>query len=352
LVTRFLGILAAVAALACPATAAARERDVPEPGPLPSTAQAPEAAFRVVDSASGGMRAARTSGAGVRRYATSDGYQVAVEASPSYPVDPAADQKLVDFLASRVHGPELGDLSVYVGTPDEIVGICGGDPQTVACYAIAEQRMFVPGESVHGVPVEYALTHEYGHHIALWRSNSPWDALDWGPKYWSSEMNVCKGVRRRLLFPGNQGSHYWDDPGEGFAEGYAHMHYPGAPWYYNGLLRPDARAYTAIRRDVLQPWTGPRVRTFRGRVNQRHPKRSFHIRLHLDGDLAMRLTAPRGTVYSVQAEISDFAAGRRLHGSGGFGVQWCRHRNVDRVELTVTRRKGSGPFALRVSWPG
>lgn len=350
--TRYLGILAAAVALACPATAAAREREVPQPGPLPATAGFGHAGDAVVEHATAPMRAASATGSGTRRYSTADGYQVAVEASPSYPVDPVADQELVDFLGSRLHGAELGKLSVYVGTPAEIVAICGGDPQVVACYAIAEQRMFVPGESVHGVSVEYALTHEYGHHIALWRSNSPWDALDWGPKYWSSAMNVCAGVRRGLLFPGNQGAHYWDDPGEGFAEGYARLYYPGARWYYNRLLRPGARAYRAIRRDVLEPWTGARTRTFRGRVNKRNPKRSFHIQLRLDGDLTLRLTAPRGAVYAVQAEIPDFAAGRRLSGGGGFGVEWCRHRSVDRVKLTVTLRKGSGPFRLRVSWPG
>ena len=189
-----------------------------------------------------------------------------MEASASYPVDALADQKLVDFLASRVHGPELGDLSVYVGTPAEIIGLCGGDPEVVACYAIDEARMYVPGESVRGIPIEYPLTHEYGHHIALWRSNSPWQALDWGAKYWSSAMHICTGVRRGLLFPGNQGRHYWDDPGEGFADSYAHMHYPQQPWYYNELMHPNAKAFAAIRHDVLDPWTGPRSRTFHGRL--------------------------------------------------------------------------------------
>ena len=108
-----------------------------------------------------------------RRYSTPDGYQVAVEASSAYPVDPAADQQLVDFLASRVHGAELGDLSVYVGTPDEIIGLCGGDPQVVACYAIDQARMYVPGESVRGIPVEYPLTHEYGHHMASAARTAP-----------------------------------------------------------------------------------------------------------------------------------------------------------------------------------
>jgi hypothetical protein len=354
-VTRFSRTLAAVAAalvLACPAGASANERDVPHTGPLPATEALAHAGFTVLQSEDGAMHAARAASPNARRYATPDGYQVAVEASTAYPADPAADQKLVDFLASRVHGPELGDLSVYVGTPQEIIDLCGGDPTVVACYAINEARMYVPGESVRGIPIEYPLTHEYGHHLALWRSNSPWDALDTGAKYWSSAMRICSGVRRGLLFPGNQGKHYWDDPGEGFADGYAHMHYPHQPWYYNDLMRPDAKAFAAIRRDVLHPWTGPRSRTFHGRLGKRNDVRTFHLRLELDGDVDFQLTAPRGSVYVVQAQIPDFAAGQRLRNGGQFGVEWCRHRATDHVKLTVRRRAGSGPFALKVSYPG
>ena len=345
-------VLLAVLMLALPATAAARERDVPRPGPLPAGAALDRLDDAVFRHEARAMRSARAAAPNERSYATPDGYRVSVEASSSYPTDPAADQQLVDFLASRVHGPELGDLSVYVGTPSEIVQLCGGDPGVVACYAIDEQRMYVPGEAVRGIPIEYPLTHEYGHHVALWRSNAPWDALDWGGKYWSSAVRVCKQVQRRALFPGNQGAHYWDDPGEGFADTYAHLHYPQAPWYYNDLMRPSPRSLAALQRDVLHPWNGPSTRTFHGRVGPRHRTRTFHVRLTLDGDLTVRLAAPRGSVYDVQAEIPDFAAGRRLRGGGAFGVQWCRHRSVDSVKLTVRRRAGSGPFALRVSWPG
>jgi hypothetical protein len=130
------------------------------------------------------------------------------------------------------------------------------------------------------------------------------------------------------------------------------MHYPQQPWYYNELMHPNAKAFAAIRHDVLDPWTGPRSRTFHGRLSQRHGQRTFHIRLKLDGDLDFQLRAPRGAVYAVQAQIPDFAAGQRLRNGGEFGVEWCRHRAVDEVELTVRRRKGSGPFALKVSWPG
>jgi hypothetical protein len=358
LVTRFRRLLGSLTAavvallLACPVSASARERDVPHAGPLPPSAQLQNFDSTVLRSAAGALRPARAAGSASRRYATPDGYSVAVEASSDYPVDPVADQQLVDFLASRVHGAELGDLSVYVGKPAQISQLCGGDPGVVACYAINEGRMYVPGESVRGIPIEYPLTHEYGHHVASRRVNTPWDALDWGAKYWSSAMRICAGVRNRQLFPGNQGAHYWDDPGEGFADGYAHMHYPNQPWFYNELMRPNAKAFTAIRRDVLHPWTGPRSRTFHGRLGRKHRSRTFHIRVALDGDVGLRLRAPRGTVYEVQAEIPGFAAGQRLRNGGDFGVEWCRHRPVDRVELTVRRRAGSGPFALRVSWPG
>ena len=283
---------------------------------------------------------------------TSDGYEVEVEASRSYPHDPAADQALVDFLGSLLHGPELGALRVYVGTPAEIVRLCGGDPRVVACYDIVAARMFVPGEQVQGIPVEYALTHEYGHHVANWRSNNPWDSLDWGAKYWASETRVCSHVARRRLFPGNQGAHYFDDPGEGFADGYAHLHYPTVPWQYNDLMRPGRSAFAAIRRDVLRPWSENRTRTFRGRLGPGRGNRRFRIRVTLDGDVSLELAAARHASYSVTAQTRGYAVGRGLRAGRGFGIEWCRRRPVEHVTLTVRRRSGAGPFALTVRWPG
>ena len=214
--------------------------------------------------------------------------------------------------------------------------------------------MYVPGESVRGIPIEYPLTHEYGHHIALLALEQPVGRARLGrASTGRARCASARGVRRGLLFPGNQGAHYWDDPGEGFADGYAHMHYPHAPWYYNELMRPDAEALAAIRRDVLQPWTAPRSRTFHGRLGSATHVRTFHIRLTLDGDVDLQLTAPRGIGLrgpGRDARTSPPASG--CAGGGEFGVEWCRQRAVDHVKLTVRRRAGSGPFALRVSWPG
>jgi hypothetical protein len=342
----------AAVALVLPLPAAAGQRELPDPNRPVAAAALHDVRDTVFEQkAPRTARVARVA-AVARSYATADGYRVEVEASPSYPPDPAADQALVDFLASRLHGSELGGLRVYVGTPGEIQRLCGGDPLVVACYAIGEGRMFVPGESVHGIPVEYPLTHEYGHHVASWRSNNPWDALDWGAKHWASAMRVCTHVHDRLLFPGNQGRHYRDDPGEGFADGYAHLHYPDMPWYFNELMRPGPLEFAAIRRDVLHPWSGPRSRIFRGRLGPGRGVRRFRIRLKLDGNVALRLAAPARAAYSVEAETGGYAAGRILRPGGGFGIEWCRHRPVDEVKLTVRRRSGAGPFALRVRWPG
>jgi hypothetical protein len=343
---------AAAVTLALPLSAAARERDVPDPDRPVAAAGLHEVHDTVFPGSA--PRRARIAAAHstAHAYSTADGHRVEIETSSSYGVDTAADQGIVDFLGSRLHGPELGNLRVYVGAPAEIRHLCGGDAQVVACYAIGESRMYVPGESVNGIPVEYPLTHEYGHHIASWRQNNPWDALDWGAKHWASAMRVCTHVQAGRLFPGNQGAHYRDDPGEGFADGYAHLHYPDVPWYFNELMRPGPLEFEAIRRDVLHPWTGPRSRTFRGRLGPGRRQRTFRIRMTLDGNLAMRMSAPPGASYDVAAETRGYAAGRRLRAGGGFGVEWCRRRPVEQVKLTVRRRTGAGPFALSVRWPG
>lgn len=334
-----------------PSPAEAQVRDVPSAGPLPVGAALGHVRYTVLARGAPAMRVARA-GTRTRDLSSPDGYRVEIEVSSSYADDPAADQALVDFLASRLHGPELGSLSVYVGSPREIARLCGGGPLTIACYAIDEARMYVPGEAVDGIPVEYPLTHEYGHHLASARSNNPWDALDWGPKHWASATRVCAHVDSGDLFPGNQGEHYLDDPGEGFADGYAHLHYPQIPWQYNELMRPGRTAFAAIRRDVLRPWTANRSRTFRGRLGPRRDKRTFKIRLTLDGDVTLRMAAPRGASYSVEAETGGFGAGRVLESGGSFGVEWCRRRPAEQVTLTVRRQRGRGPFALTAGWPG
>jgi hypothetical protein len=165
-------------------------------------------------------------------------------------------------------------------------------------------------------------------------------------------MEICGQVRRRRLFPGNQGPHYREDPGEGFADAYAHLHHAGIPWGFSPLLRPDERAFAAIRRDVLRPWTRPRTRVLRGRLGPRRASRSFRIRMALDGDVRVRLDAPRRVSATVELTTQGHAAGARVRGGRRMGVEWCRHRPVEHLQVTVRRHSGKGRFALRVFWPG
>jgi len=337
--------------LALPLSAAAAERDVPTTGPVSSPVGIEDIHDTVIQGRAGVAARAAEVRAPVHYYNTADGNRVQVAVSTSYPPNAAADEKLVEFLGSRLHGSELGGLSVYVGTPTEIERLCGG-AGAVACYSPDESRMYVPGEDVGDIPVEYPLTHEYGHHIATWRSNDPWEAVDWGAKYWASAVRVCSYVEKGKLFPGDQGRHYRDDPGEGFADSYAHLHYPDVPWRYSAFMRPGQAEFAAIRRDVLHPWSGPRTRTFRARLGPGRETRTFRLRMRLDGDVTLGLAASRGMKTSIHAETRGFALDSTLRGGQSVGLEWCRHSPVEQVTLTVRRRAGAGPFALTVRYPG
>src|SRR5687767_8451635 len=106
------GAAAVLFAAALPA--AARERDVPDPHRPVLAAELEDIVFPGRAPRAARIAAARST---TRAHTTADGYSVEIETSPAYRVDPVADQGIVDFLGSRLHGPELDRLSVYVGSP-------------------------------------------------------------------------------------------------------------------------------------------------------------------------------------------------------------------------------------------
>lgn len=306
------------------------------------------------------VRSAGPRGAGPEApYRAQDGQIVMVRVSGAVPNGPAVAQQIVNFLGTRVHGLELGRLRVFIGTPTEIQGTCGGD-RVLACYAAGERRMYIPDrDSAAGTGTgftrDYAVTHEYGHHLANFRSNSPWPALDWGAKFWSSYEYVCAGVQQGRYFPGNQGDHYLDDPGESFADAYAHMHYPDMPWQFNDGLRPNAGAFEALRRDVLSPWRGNRQRTFRGTLRPGLNARATAFTLTLDGRVDLRLAGPRTANY----DIALYQGSRLVTRSAAQGshdrliLNWCRYGTpTSNLSAQVIRRSGAGSFTLTVLYPG
>jgi hypothetical protein len=299
--------------------------------------------------------AALSVGATTRSYTTADGIPIEVTTSSSVSGDA---QSYVDFLDSRLHGDELALLRVFIGTQSEVNAACGGGSGVLACYERSQRRMYVPDrDPSEGGPFtrDYAITHEYGHHIASYRSNFPFSALNWGPKRWASYEHVCAGVQRHLFYPGNQGEHYLDDPGEGWADAYAHLHYPLVLWQFNELFRPDAGAFPVIRQDVIDPWRIPVRRSVRGRLGARRTSQT-RVATRLDGELQARLRSPRGARFDL--ELRNHGHLVRRVGGGARTKQItavvCRNSDASTAtaDLRVVRRAGSGRFSLTVDYPG
>ena len=74
---------------------------------------------------------------------------------------------------------------MYVAPYVEMQSLCGADADS--CYDPAADTMYLVGETPpDGASIPEIASHEYGHHVANNRDNSPWDAAAWGPKYWAT----------------------------------------------------------------------------------------------------------------------------------------------------------------------
>jgi len=273
------------------------------------------------------------------RFRTQDGYEIPVAVSSAYTPDPNVEQGYVNLLGGLVHSTELAKISVYIATPGQIENtFCGAG--ALACYVGDDERMYVPGVSEHSdPPVQFLIAHEYGHHIELNRSNSPWSAYDQGTKRWATEQNVCMLERR-----GKVRTDYYNDPSEAFAESYADMQYPGVDFIYTDLLKPDSGAFRAIREDVLHPWTGPRTLTLHGSRG-----RTFHLSAPLDGNVSFAISAPAGTSYRLRVLSAGHAIRRRsTHPAGAATYTMCGSR---RITVQAMRVAGGGPFTLSAQLP-
>jgi hypothetical protein len=287
----------------------------------------------------------------------------------------AAMQGVANALGGLVHGPEMSNLSVYVAAPGEIDYICG--PQALACYAPFELLMVISGENktAYGVPRDYTIAHEYGHHIATNLLNPPWSALDVGGKRWATYTGVCQGVRRGELFPGDEDLNYWENPGEAFAETNAHLNFPhvSVPWGYSPLLRPTQGSIAALKADITNPWTNPVTLTWNGAHGpQRHSSAVRRFSAPLDGMVQIRLRGPEGANYDLYALGPKLRTAKkrlgkhskRVRGAGprrrvlARGVSGDASEQLDltlcgqdAIRVEVRRRSGSGPFTVSFTRP-
>jgi hypothetical protein len=243
---------------------------------------------------------------------TSTGEVVNVQVSDALPVETVTPEGWAEFLARSTHGSEISALTTYIAPLDEVQQLCGA--RALGCYS--GNRMVALGDNntIEGTTPEEIVRHEYGHHVAFHRLNSPWRAIDWGPKQWASAAGICQRVSRREAFPGNEGANYEQNPGEAWAEVYRLMDerkngITTATWrIVDSSFYPDEAALQVAERDVLQPWTAGRTTVFR-RTFGKATKKVWWIPLttSLDGDLRITATVPNAGLH----EVALIAANRR-----------------------------------------
>lgn len=328
--------------LAAPASGATRPRDTVIVTPSPGSARI-------------------SASADANRYPINDGsgetVAIAITAACQEACNAADPQQIANFLGTLLHGFEMELLTVQLDTPSQIEFDCGFGAQ--ACYYSSENRIVLSGNdtrSPDGASREYVLAHEYGHHIADHRgSPAPFPAaIDWGTARWSSYEHVCQRSRAGALFPGNEGLHYFRDPGEAFAESFARLRFPGSgvPWRWLSALEPNKNALETIREDTLDPWLGRSAFGLRGRVPPRRDGpavRTFGT--PLDGTVSLR---PAGRPLYDLSLLNP--AGRVLRTSRhGFSLRHqvnytvCGQSRL-RVAIRSSHRIG-GAFKLQIQRP-
>ena len=298
---RLFAVLLSGALLLAAATAAAIGSGAREASPssatvarsidaAPGTALRPQRLARSAISWRGGLITAST------------GETIDVRVSGALPAE-TTPEGWAEFLARLTHGPEISLLTTYLATLDEVRQLCG--TRALGCYS--RDEMVALGETtIDGVSPEEVVRHEYGHHVAMHRLNTPWVAIDWGPKQWASAATVCSRVGRKEAFPGDEGNNYALNPGEAWAEVYRLMDERKAgittatwpiiaPSFY-----PNDSALQAAERDVLQPWTAGTTTAFT-RTFGKTTKKVWWIPLQtpLDGDLRITATVPNGGNHEV-----------------------------------------------------
>ena len=289
-------------------------------------------------------------------YSISDGEQVAIYISTSYPEPGPLAQHWVEFFAGLPHGKEISALKVYVAPIAEVGELCSSI-EALGCYG--GQTLVMAGDTTDGIAPASVAAHEYGHHVAANRSNAPWRAIDWGTKRWASTIGVCSRVQRGTAFPGDEALNYPLNPGEAFAESYRVLAETGGTaegydWpIADPSFRPTPASLAALRDDVLHPWAGPKTTTIRGKFLRGKHIWSTQVATPFDGDFRARVTAPGSGADDVKILSGDggtLLATGSWNGSRGKSAEYrvCGARSV---RVRVIRAVAAARFTLQVQLP-
>jgi hypothetical protein len=289
------------------------------------------------------------------QYTVGSGEMVTIYASNSYAVDAALGQRWANFLASLVHGSELSTVTVLLSTPDQISRVCGSG--ALACYSPQGALLYAPGDDPSvDLSAEAVITHEYGHHVAANRVDTPWTALDSGPKRWASSLQVCARTKSGELFPGAEDpGRYEENPGEGWAETFRVLNQrrlglPESPWeIVTQALYPTAAALTAAEQDVVDPWQADTSTVRTGSVTRTSRTRTYAVSTPLDGTLKVALRSSA----RLRLALDVYASSTRVAHAVGSGTlsrstTVCGARTY---RVRVSELSGRGSFRLTVAKP-
>jgi len=230
---------------------------------------------------------------------------------------------------------------------------------------------------VDGVPRDFAIAHEYGHHIANTRTGTALPAIEAGTPRWATYERVCQLSRRGRLFPGNQGAHYWQDPEEAFAQSYARLNRPEdlVSWQYTPLLEPTTVALEKIHADVARPLSGPVESSWEGAVAappaEPAPRAgagagsigvaaghavggspavvSRLVRTPLDGAVTVSLRAPEGAGLAVSLREPEHGRVLARAATGPEGAARLSYSNCGRAALRLEVRSTSGEASFQAT---
>jgi hypothetical protein len=284
-------------------------------------------------------------------YATGDtlGTSVHIDVSDSYPVDNTLPQTWATYLGTLVHGPELARLTLDLAPLPEVQATCGSS--ALACYDPGTSTILAsPDDTLDQPSAREIVAHEYGHHLANNRLDTPLPAEDYGTKRWASYENICARSASGELAPGNEGSSYTENPGEAFAESYRVLNLTkdGATsisWdIVDQALYPDATALALLEQDIVDPWTGPTLTHVKGSFGN-GAVRTIGLKTTLDGSFVARLHAPtKGTF-----RLSLWSGSQLIErGISSVSYQICGQRTLT---LKVERLRGRGAFTVDISKP-
>jgi hypothetical protein len=283
-------------------------------------------------------------------YATGDslGTFVQIQVSDSYPVDDALPQDWATYLGTLVHGPELARLTLNLMPLSDVQAKCGS--QALACYDPSEETIYAsPEDQLDSPPAKEIVTHEYGHHVANNSNDAPWDALDYGTKRWSSYENICAKAAAGTASPGDEGSHYFQNSGEAFAESYRVLNLqklgvPSSGWdIVDPSFYPDATALTLLQEDITTPWVAPTASKLHGSFGT-GVVRTFKVQTQLDGTFTARLISPT----QAKMRLALYNAGTLVLRGTSIRYEICGERSLT---LKVERFSGRGAFTISVSKP-